>query len=140
MIRFVAQWLIPIALAIFAVADCLLTPRPFVRALPKPLWILLILVPYVGALLWIFTGRATSPYQLDRAQRRRATDAEDSADGADGYGEFHGLSGAAASGAREPRSSRNEASDFRNPAIPPDDDPEFLRRLGDQLRKDRPEG
>ncbi|MFD0630888.1 hypothetical protein ACFQ9X_03725 [Catenulispora yoronensis] len=24
-------------------------------------------------------------------------------------------------------------------AVPPDDDPEFLRRLGEQLRKDRPE-
>ena len=64
MIRFVAQWLVPIALAIFAVVDCLLTPRPFVRALPKPLWVLLILVPYVGALLWIFTGRAATPQDL----------------------------------------------------------------------------
>ncbi|NUR62616.1 MAG: hypothetical protein HOV87_28760, partial [Catenulispora sp.] len=24
-------------------------------------------------------------------------------------------------------------------AVPPDDDPEFLRRLGEQLKKDRPE-
>jgi hypothetical protein len=24
--------------------------------------------------------------------------------------------------------------------VPPDDDPEFLRRLGEQLKRDRPEG
>ncbi|NUR58840.1 MAG: hypothetical protein HOV87_09210, partial [Catenulispora sp.] len=45
MVRFVVQWLIPIALAIFAWVDCLLTPRPYVRLLPKPLWALLIAVP-----------------------------------------------------------------------------------------------
>ena len=143
MIRFVAQWLIPIALAIFAVVDCLLTPRPFVRALPKPLWILLILVPYVGALLWIVTGRASTPQQLNRAQRRRATDGPDgseSYDGYDGYDRYDGLTGATASGAREARAARADGEAFRVPTVPPDDDPEFLRRLAEQMRKDRPEG
>lgn len=130
MIRFVAQWLIPIALAIFAMVDCFLTPRPFVRALPKSLWILLILVPYVGALLWILTGRATTPQDVNRAQRRRVTDDE-------GFG----LSAAeAAAGRRETRTLRGEILEPRTNTVPPDDDPEFLRRLGEQMRKDRPEG
>lgn len=123
MIRFVAQWLIPIALAIFAVVDCLLTPRAFVRALPKSMWILLMTVPYVGALLWIFTGRGASPQDLNRGQRRRATDEADA------------RSAAAAAGGFRP-----EAFEPRANTVPPDDDPEFLRRLGEQMRKDRPEG
>jgi hypothetical protein len=141
LIRFVAQWLVPIALAIFAVVDCLLTPRPFVRALPKPLWVLLILVPYVGALLWIFTGRAATPQDLNRAQRRRATDG---LAGLDGFDDLEGLddldSLSAASGRRAPRAARADAAESRTPALPPDDDPEFLRRLAEQMRKDRPEG
>jgi hypothetical protein len=131
LIRFVAQWLIPIALAIFAVVDCLLTPRPFVRALPKSLWMLLILVPYVGALLWIFTGRATTPHDVNRAQRRRATDDE-------GFG--LSAAEAAAAGRSEARTVRGEILEPRANPVPPDDDPEFLRRLGEQMRKDRPEG
>jgi len=131
LIRFVVQWLIPIALAIFAVVDCLLTPRPFVRALPKSLWILLMLVPYVGALLWIFTGRAATPQQVERDRRRRVTDE----DPVDGLGPA--AAGTPAAGFRDPRA---DAPESRGPALPPDDDPEFLRRLGEQMRKDRPEG
>jgi len=36
----------------------------------KPVWAVLIAVPYVGALLWIFSGRTSQP----RDPRRRATD------------------------------------------------------------------
>ncbi|NUP50959.1 MAG: PLDc_N domain-containing protein, partial [Catenulispora sp.] len=70
MVLFVVQWLIPIALAIFAWVDCLLTPRPYVRVLSKPGWAVLIAVPYLGALLWIFSGRAGQVHE----PRRRATD------------------------------------------------------------------
>lgn len=144
MIRFVAQWLVPIALAIFAVVDCLLTPRPFVRALPKPLWVLLILVPYVGALLWIFTGRAATPQDLNRSQRRRATDGLEGLEGLEGLDDLDDLerldrmpdSGRRRGGL----TSRAETAGPRTPILPPDDDPEFLRRLSEQMRKDRPEG
>src|SRR5260221_11334520 len=71
LLRFVIQFLIPIALAIFAVVDCALTPRPYVRVLPKPLGFLLMLVPYLGALLGISAGRAVTR-QVPRGSGRRA--------------------------------------------------------------------
>ena len=139
MVRFVVQWLIPIALAIFAWVDCLLTPRPYVRLLPKPLWAVLIAVPYAGALLWIVGGRAAQPQE----PRRRATDP----------GTGGGLLGALGRpGTHQARrigdlraTAPGRGRDLRGGvapsawAVPPDDDPEFLRRLGEQLKKDRPE-
>ncbi|NUR25598.1 MAG: hypothetical protein HOV83_07070 [Catenulispora sp.] len=136
MLRFVVQWLIPIALAIFAWVDCLLTPRPYVRLLPKPLWAVLIAVPYLGALLWIFSGRAGQPRHYE--PRRRATDPD--------AGLFGTLGRPGSHQARpriidtRSRADRRGGTAPAGWAVPPDDDPEFLRRLGEQLRKDRPEG
>jgi hypothetical protein len=133
LLRFVVQWLLPIALAIFAWVDCLLTPRPWVRFLPKPVWAVLIAVPYVGALLWIFTGRTAQP----RDPRRRATDtANPKLFTSPGRGGTHQA---------RPRIVNTPAGGTRTGTAPstwtvaPDDDPEFLRRLGEQLKKDRPE-
>lgn len=135
MLRFVVQWLVPIALAIFAWVDCLLTPRPWVRFLPKAVWAVLIAVPYVGALLWIFAGRTAQP----RDMRRRATDTRPGMLASLGRGGTHQA---------RPRivdtgsGRRGEARGGTAPstwAVAPDDDPEFLRRLGEQLKKDRPE-
>lgn len=68
---------------IYSVADCALFDRSRVRGLPKPLWlIVIILFPIIGGLLWFLIGRG----------RRR------------NYG-----------GRR---------------TMAPDDDPEFLKRLG----------
>jgi hypothetical protein len=132
LLRFVVQWLIPIALAIFAWVDCLLTPRPYVRLLAKPVWAVLIAVPYLGALLWIFSGRAAQPHE----PRRRVTDT--------GAGLFGAL------GRPGSHQARPRIVDTRSPAgrggispsgwaVPPDDDPEFLRKLSEQLKRDRPE-
>ena len=133
LLRFVVQWLVPIALAIFAWVDCLLTPRPWVRFLPKPVWVVLIAMPYLGALLWIFSGRTTQP----RVAGRRATDTSP--------GLFTALGRGGAHQAR-PRIVDTPASGGRGGGaapstwtVAPDDDPEFLRRLGEQLKKDRPE-
>jgi hypothetical protein len=135
-LRFVVQWLIPIALAIFAWVDCLLTPRPYVRLLPKPLWAVLIAVPYLGALLWIFSGRSGQPQAYE--PRRRATDP--------GAGLFGAL-GRPGSHQARPRiiDTRTRARVQRGGiapggwTVPPDDDPEFLRKLSEQLKRDRPE-
>lgn len=131
MLGFVVQWLVPIALAIFAWVDCLLTPRPWVRFLPKPVWAVLIAMPYLGALLWIFSGRTAQP-----RDRRRATDYRQGA--AFGRGGAHQA---------RPRiidtPGRGRTRTGTTPStwtVAPDDDPEFLRRLGEQLKKDRPEG
>lgn len=150
MLRFVVQWLVPIALAIFAWVDCLLTPRPWVRSLPKPLWAVLIAVPYVGALLWIFAGRMAQP----RDPRRRATDG--AGDGGPGLFAALGWGGRGGSHQARPRiidtspRGRNRGGVARDGAgvgtapstwtVAPDDDPEFLRRLGEQLKKERGEG
>ncbi|WP_223693396.1 PLD nuclease N-terminal domain-containing protein [Leifsonia poae] len=68
---------------IYSVADCAFFDRSRVRGLPKPLWIIVIvLFPVIGGLLWFFIGRG----------RRRDN------------------------GARR--------------TVAPDDDPEFLKRLG----------
>ncbi|MBN9238984.1 MAG: hypothetical protein BGO97_04800 [Micrococcales bacterium 70-64] len=49
--------LVVIGLYVFAYVDLALTDRTRVRALPKPVWILVILLPVVGALLWIILGK-----------------------------------------------------------------------------------
>jgi hypothetical protein len=73
-------------LAGWAVADVIRTPTHQLRSLPKPAWLAVALVPYVGALVWFGTGRADVPAR-DAAARRP-------------------------------------------PPIGPDDDPDFIRRLG----------
>lgn len=53
--------LVLIALYISFIIDVLRTPRAEVRSLPKPLWLLIvILVPIVGGVLWWLFGRSRS--------------------------------------------------------------------------------
>lgn len=50
--------IVALGLIIYALIEALMTPRHQVRAMPKAVWIvLIILVPLVGALLWLFLGR-----------------------------------------------------------------------------------
>ena len=45
-----------LGLTLYAVIDCIQTPQP--RALPKALWLLIIVIaPILGPLLWILFGR-----------------------------------------------------------------------------------
>jgi hypothetical protein len=47
-----------VALTIYAAIDCLRTPEPEVKAVPKPVWLLAILfVVLVGPVLWLLAGR-----------------------------------------------------------------------------------
>jgi hypothetical protein len=73
-------------LAGWALADVIQTPSHQVRALPKPAWLVLVLVPYLGGLAWFAVGHSD---EVAPTPRRRASG-----------------------------------------PIGPDDDPEFLRRLG----------
>lgn len=53
--------LIILALDVFAIVDVILIEQRRVRAVPKFVWIILIvLVPVVGAVLWFFTGRESA--------------------------------------------------------------------------------
>ncbi|MFD1721223.1 PLD nuclease N-terminal domain-containing protein [Amnibacterium endophyticum] len=49
--------LLALAFAVYAVVDCAMSERARVRALPKAVWILVILVlPVLGGVLWFLIG------------------------------------------------------------------------------------
>jgi hypothetical protein len=45
------------AFYIFSIVDCALCDRSRVRVLPKPVWILIVLIPVIGGALWFIFGR-----------------------------------------------------------------------------------
>jgi Phospholipase_D-nuclease N-terminal len=53
--------LIALVLTVWAVVDCVQTPSSEARILPKPLWLVcIVLVPFVGAAAWLVLGRTRS--------------------------------------------------------------------------------
>lgn len=54
-----------VGLMVWSIVDIVLFDPRRVRAVPKPAWILIVLLPVIGPLLWIFIGRG-------RADRSRA--------------------------------------------------------------------
>jgi hypothetical protein len=60
---------------IYSVVDCALIERNRVRGLPKPVWLLIIIVfPLIGGLLWFLIGRGRGTAPLGKARRRVAPD------------------------------------------------------------------
>ena len=56
-----------LALDVFAIVDVMLIDSRRIRALNRPLWVLLIVVlPVVGALIWLLVGRARRDGSSDR--------------------------------------------------------------------------
>ncbi|WP_059005767.1 PLD nuclease N-terminal domain-containing protein [Streptomyces specialis] len=54
----VLLFLVPLALAIYALVDCISSRDEEIRHLPKLIWIFLIVLAWVvGPLAWIFVGR-----------------------------------------------------------------------------------
>jgi hypothetical protein len=52
--------LVLIGVTVYALVDCLRTDGPDLRLLPKPVWLLLIvLLPIAGSVLYLAVGRAT---------------------------------------------------------------------------------
>lgn len=49
---------IAVALTIFTIVDVILTDRGRVRGVPKVVWVLVAIIPVVGAALWFLVGRA----------------------------------------------------------------------------------
>jgi hypothetical protein len=48
---------IAVALAVYALFDVISTPRQDVRVLPKPLWLVTVLIiPLVGPVAWLLVG------------------------------------------------------------------------------------
>ena len=54
--------LVTIGVTIYAVVDCLRCDAADVRSLPKPMWlVVIVLLPLAGGLLWIFLGDSSTP-------------------------------------------------------------------------------
>ena len=47
-----------IVLVVYAIFDLIATPKEQVKLLPKLVWFVVLFIPFVGALLWIFVGHA----------------------------------------------------------------------------------
>lgn len=53
--------LIPLAISIYALIDAITTPKSQVRGMPKMVWVILIILTWIGgAVLWFFLGRPRS--------------------------------------------------------------------------------
>ncbi|MCL2780151.1 MAG: PLD nuclease N-terminal domain-containing protein [Actinomycetia bacterium] len=118
MIRFgLLLTLIAIAIWLYAIFDALLTPADQTRNLPKGAWVVIVLLlPDLGTIAWFILGR---PRRADASRSQNAR------------GMRWPSPGAATPFGRASRS---------HPAHPsaPDDDPEFLRQLAEQLKREPP--
>jgi hypothetical protein len=64
-----------IVFTIYALVDLFMTHTPRVRAFPKPIWIFVIVaLPVVGPLLWLFVGKATNGRKKPTTRGGRAPD------------------------------------------------------------------
>ncbi|MFB7496987.1 PLD nuclease N-terminal domain-containing protein [Streptomyces sp. NPDC056161] len=96
----VLMYLVPLALTIFALIDCLNTPEDEARHLPKIAWVFIILLFWiVGPIVWLATGKVRVPPADGRTPS-----------------EWH-------------RNHRFEQ-------VAPDDDPEFLKSLAEENKRD----
>ncbi|MGW5663026.1 PLD nuclease N-terminal domain-containing protein [Streptomyces sp. NPDC003758] len=102
-------FLLVLALWIYAFIDCLNTPEEQVRGLPKVVWVIIILLfgeVLVGPIAWLVAGKYRGPAQAG---------------------------GAPSGGGSTPSERhRNHCTTF----VAPDDNPEFLRSLKEENKKD----
>jgi hypothetical protein len=115
MLRYLPYMLV-IALWIYAFVDCAGTPPRDVRGLPKPVWLLIILLfgeILIGPLAWLAIGKRREPMLYAVPPRP----------------ERGGLELARP----EPEAESGEW-------LPPDDNPEFLRSLSELNRQQRGDG
>ncbi|MGW3950144.1 PLD nuclease N-terminal domain-containing protein [Streptomyces sp. NPDC004752] len=94
------MYLVPLALTIFALIDCLNTPEDEARHLPKIAWVFIILLFWiVGPIAWLAAGKVRQPPANGRTPS-----------------EWH-------------RNHRFEQ-------VAPDDNPEFLKSLSEENKRD----
>ncbi|MEU3556421.1 PLD nuclease N-terminal domain-containing protein [Streptomyces fragilis] len=102
--------LLVLALTIYAFIDCLNTPEEDVRVLPKPIWAMLILLlgtALIGPVAWLVAGKV-----------RHGGGAEEGS-----FGPRGGQRGGPRGGQRRQR------------FVAPDDNPDFLKSLGEETRR-----
>jgi hypothetical protein len=102
-------------LLLYCVLDIVLSDAAAIRNLPKLVWLVLVLlVPLIGALVWFIAGRPLSAGLAPGSTAPSAAQA------------MH----------RHPARGRPRPRPPQRPvARGPDDDPEFLRRLDERLKK-----
>ncbi|HET9654982.1 MAG TPA: PLD nuclease N-terminal domain-containing protein [Kineosporiaceae bacterium] len=66
--------LITVAVTIYSVVDCLRCTDAEVRTLPRPIWLIITLIPLVGGLLWLTFGRPAAGPPVTRPARVIAPD------------------------------------------------------------------
>lgn len=70
--------IVGLGLLIYSLIECLQTPRHRIRVLPKIAWIaVIVLLPIVGAGLWLGFGRVRAPKKGSQAQRRPSSPDDD---------------------------------------------------------------
>ncbi|MDU0349010.1 PLD nuclease N-terminal domain-containing protein [Actinomyces sp. MRS3W] len=108
-------YILVLALALYALIDCVRTPSENMPAhLPKPMWILLILVMIgVGPIAWIITSRVRAAEEHGGEIERTVWSSQESV--------------------------RLHLAERPRP-VAPDDDPEFLARLERDIRRQRKDG
>jgi Phospholipase_D-nuclease N-terminal len=113
MVRLLPLLLI-LAFTLYALIDCLARDEDEIRALPKVIWVLIILLFMpLGPVAWFIAGR---PRGSAARPARRPDDAPEDVVGGYSLG----------TGSPTGRGGR---------PLAPDDDPEFLRRLDEQQRR-----
>jgi len=58
-----------LAVWLYALIDCILTPESEVRNLPKILWVVIALVPLIGSVCWLVFGRPAQGLRPGSARR-----------------------------------------------------------------------
>jgi hypothetical protein len=70
-----------IGITIYALVDCLRSTESEIRGLPKPLWLVVILVlPLFGGILWLLLGRTPAPGAWTGSPRLRTGGPDDDPD------------------------------------------------------------
>ena len=68
---------VALVLLVFAVVDVVSSPREAVRTLPKVLWLLVVLPPFLGPAAWFLVGRPTRGAVAPTVTRGAPDDDED---------------------------------------------------------------
>ncbi|WP_199516738.1 PLD nuclease N-terminal domain-containing protein [Nucisporomicrobium flavum] len=99
--------LLDLALLVIALIDCLSAEEYAIRALPRIAWVFIILLfSPIGAIAWFVAGRPPRAVRMSNGEMWR------------------------------PGSGFPEAERPRKGPVAPDDDPEFLRNLAQNLKED----
>ncbi|MCG7427984.1 PLD nuclease N-terminal domain-containing protein [Helcobacillus sp. ACRRO] len=110
--------IVTIALAIYALADCVQSEEREVKVMPKLVWAMfIVLIPWVGPITWFLAGK-----------EGRALTGTGTSNGGNGPGRQN-LSALGWGNRRRQRA--------RTGPLAPDDDPEFLAKLDREIRAER---